>query len=80
MWIEKQIYFENHYHQKDIYLENNLNHVLPVLLFYLVLLLIMLLLLLFLILLSKPELFMSPEISDSLTNFFLLSLHQAYYS
>ena len=43
MLADKQKYFENHHHLKNIYHKNNLNQTLKVSQFYLVLLLILLL-------------------------------------
>ena len=48
MYIDKQTYFENQRRQKNVYLEINLNHVFPALLFYLALIWTLCLLLMFL--------------------------------
>ena len=46
--VDKQIYIENHHHQKQLYQENNLNHAFEVSLFDLFVLLILLWMLMFL--------------------------------
>ena len=76
MLVDKQTYFENHYHQRNSYGENNFKQVLEVLLFYLALLFVPFFLINFASFLFESDFFIRLEILDSSTILFLvLSLH-----
>ena len=69
MFADKQTYFENHYHQKNSYGENNLNQMLEVLLFYLALLFVLLFLLILQVLCLNQNFFTRLELLDLSTIF-----------